>query len=63
MNKIPTENSITCPNMGIYFAFFHWYELVDAVQEFADWASYEFGLDDEDWNSLFDYYYDGYLGF
>jgi len=37
----------------------YWYELVDAVQEFADWASYEFGLDDEDWNSLFDYYYDG----
>lgn len=41
----------------------YWYQLVDAVYEFVDWATYEFGLDDEDWNSLFDYYYDGYFGF
>ena len=41
----------------------YWYQLVDAVYEFVDWATYEFGLDDEDWNNLFDYYYDGYFGF
>ena len=41
----------------------YWDELVDAVYEFFDWASYEFGLDEEDWNNLFDYYYDGYYGF
>ena len=41
----------------------YWYDLMDVVYELVDWVTDEFGLDDEDWNNLFDYYYDGNVGF